>query len=74
MSFPTADLHRTPLTLTLQELGKKYKALRWMRPLGPLTACIIGLCSVYIGHVDNYGIRIIGTIPAGECLAVAVWH
>ncbi|GLC36560.1 Proton/sulfate cotransporter 2 [Pleodorina starrii] len=53
------------LLVSMKEIGKRSKRFAWLRPLGPLTVCIIGLCSVYIGHVDRKGIKIIGTIKAG---------
>lgn len=53
------------IMVTMKELGKKYQRLKWMRPLGPITACIIGLCAVYIGKVDTKGIKIIASIPKG---------
>ncbi|MEW5297662.1 MAG: hypothetical protein WDW36_000857 [Sanguina aurantia] len=50
---------------TFREAGKRFpRTLGWTRPLGPLTACIIGLVSVACG-VGGKGIRTIGNIPAG---------
>ncbi len=61
------------ILVAFKELGKRYKRFRWLRPLGPLTVCIIGLCSVYIGHVDQKGIKIIGTIKAGLPKPTVSW-
>ncbi len=47
------------------QLGKRHQRLKWLRPLGPITACIIGLCAVFIGKVDTKGIKIIASIPKG---------
>ncbi|KXZ46976.1 hypothetical protein GPECTOR_39g470 [Gonium pectorale] len=53
------------LLVAMKEIGKRSKRYRWLRPLGPISVCIIALCAVYIGHVDKKGIRTIGTIKKG---------
>lgn len=53
------------LLVTMKEVGKRSKRFSWLRPLGPIAVCILGLCAVYIGHVDRKGIRIIGSIKKG---------
>ncbi|EFJ51511.1 hypothetical protein VOLCADRAFT_79619 [Volvox carteri f. nagariensis] len=53
------------LLVSMKEIGKRSKRFAWLRPLGPLTVCIIGLCTVYIGHVDTKGIKILGSIKKG---------
>lgn len=35
------------------QLGKRSVRFKWVRPLGPISACIVGLCAVYIGKVDQ---------------------
>ena len=54
------------MLLVMKEGGKRVKKLSWLRTLGPISACIIGLLAVIIGHVDEMGIKIVGTIPKGE--------
>lgn len=50
----------------MREMGKRHRKLRWMRTLGPITACIIGLMAVGLGHVDTKAnMKIVGTIPKG---------
>ena len=47
-------------------MGKsKRKVFKYIAPLGPLTACIIGIAAVYIGGIDKRGIKIVGNIPKG---------
>jgi len=53
------------LLVAMKEGGKRFKRLRWLRTLGPISACIVGLLAVIIGHVDDYGIRVVGNIPKG---------
>lgn len=49
-----------------KEAQRLWKGFRFIRPFGPLLCCIIGLCAVYIGKVDDQGIRVVGVIPKGE--------
>ncbi|PNH07849.1 Proton/sulfate cotransporter 2 [Tetrabaena socialis] len=53
------------LLVTMKEIGKRSTRFKWVRSLGPITVCIIGLCAVYIGKVDQHGIKIIGAIRKG---------
>ncbi|KAG2497041.1 hypothetical protein HYH03_005043 [Edaphochlamys debaryana] len=61
------------LLVTMKEIGKRSVRFRWLRPLGPISVCIIALCAVYIGHVDKMGIKVIGSIPAGLPTPTVGW-
>ncbi|GFR50731.1 hypothetical protein Agub_g12988 [Astrephomene gubernaculifera] len=61
------------LLVTMKEIGKRSKRFRWLRPLGPITVCIIALCAVYIGHVDQKGIKVIGSIQKGLPAPTVGW-
>ncbi len=54
------------MMVVMKEVGKRYHKFAFLRTLGPITACVIGLLTVIIGGVDNKGISVIGSIPAGE--------
>lgn len=51
--------------ITFKEIGKRSKRFKFMRSLGPITACVVSLCCVYIGKVNEKGIKIIDVIPKG---------
>ena len=53
------------LLVVMKELGKRSKRFAFLRPLGPISVCVIALCAVYIGNVDEKGIKIIGSIQKG---------
>ncbi|KAG2433274.1 hypothetical protein HXX76_008342 [Chlamydomonas incerta] len=61
------------LLVTMKEVGKRSHRFRWLRPLGPISVCIIALCAVYIGHVDQKGIKIIGSIKKGLPTPTVGW-
>ncbi|KXZ44585.1 hypothetical protein GPECTOR_65g203 [Gonium pectorale] len=61
------------LLVTFKEVGKRSTRFKWLRPIGPLTVCIIGLLAVYIGKVDRKGIKIIGSIPPGLPKPTVSW-
>eukprot|EP00798_Chlamydomonas_sp_ICE-L_P018758 gene18758-25290_t len=50
------------------ESPRYWKPFRYIRSFGPLFLCIIGICGVVIGHIDEPSrgsIRTVGYIPAG---------
>ncbi|KAG2489555.1 hypothetical protein HYH03_012006 [Edaphochlamys debaryana] len=53
------------ILVVMKYVGKNFKRLRFVRAVGPLTVCIIGICAVYIGHVDTKGIKVVGPIKKG---------
>ncbi|GIL90343.1 hypothetical protein Vretimale_18206 [Volvox reticuliferus] len=61
------------LLVTMKEIGKRFKRFAWLRPLGPLSVCIIGMLAVYIGHVDTKGIKIVGNINKGLPKPTVSW-
>jgi MFS superfamily sulfate permease-like transporter len=54
------------MLLTMKYYGKRYPKLKWMRPLGPISACVIAIIAAVAGDLENRGIRIVGKIPKGE--------
>jgi Sulfate permease family len=62
------------MLLTIKECAKRYKRLRWMRPLGPITVCIISIAAVAIGNLDGKElIKSVSDVPKGAlgCIACA---
>lgn len=57
------------MLLTIKYFGKRYPRLKWLRPLGPISACIVAIIAVVAGNLQNKGIKIVGHIPAG----MATW-
>jgi hypothetical protein len=53
------------MLLTIKFFGKRYPRLKWLRPLGPICACIVAIIAVVAGNLQNKGIKIVGHIPAG---------
>lgn len=54
------------LLLTIKNVSKRYKKLSWLRPLGPISVCIIAILVVVIGDLDGKGlVRVVGTVPKG---------
>lgn len=53
------------MLLTIKYFGKRYPRLKWLRPLGPISACIVAIIAVVAGNLQNKGIKIVGHIPAG---------
>lgn len=53
------------LLLTMKFFGKRYAKFKWLRPLGPISACVIAMVAVVAGRLQDKGIRIVGTIPKG---------
>ena len=43
----------------------KPKACHYISSLGPLFACVVGIGAVFIGKLDQKGIKTVGTIPPG---------
>jgi MFS superfamily sulfate permease-like transporter len=54
------------MLLTMKYYGKRYPKLKWMRPLGPISACIVAIIAAVAGDLQNKGIRIVGHIPKGK--------
>lgn len=52
----------------MKYFGKRYSKLKWLRPLGPISACVIAIIASVAGDLQNKGIRIVGHIPKGKCL------
>jgi len=52
--------------LTLKYFGKRSPRLKWLRPLGPISACAIAITAVVAGQLQDKGIRIVGSIPRGD--------
>lgn len=51
-----------------------WRPLRYIRSLGALFVCIMGIASVYIGQIDTPdrgGVKIIGYIPSGATCGAA---
>jgi hypothetical protein len=61
------------MLLTMKYFGKRYPKLKWLRPLGPISACVIAIIAAVAGDLQNKGIRIVGHIPKGKtaCIRVA---
>lgn len=54
------------LLITMKHLAKRFKKLSWLRPLGPITVCVIAIVTVVIGDLDGRGlIRTVRHIPQG---------
>jgi MFS superfamily sulfate permease-like transporter len=53
------------MLLTIKYYGKRYPRLKWLRPLGPISACLVAIIAVVAGNLQNKGIKIVGHIPAG---------
>lgn len=53
------------MLLTIKYFGKRYPRLKWLRPLGPISACVVAIIAVVAGDLQNRGIKIVGHIPAG---------
>lgn len=52
----------------VQNADRLWQPLKYIRPLGPLFVCIVGIVAVYIGQVDTPdrgAISIVGSIPSG---------
>jgi sulfate transporter 4 len=62
------------MLLTIKFYGKRYPRLKWLRPIGPISACVVAIIAVVAGNLQDKGIRIVGHIPAGvaRCGACAV--
>lgn len=53
------------MLLTVKYFGKRYPKLKWLRPLGPISACVVAIIAVVAGNLQDKGIKIVGHIPAG---------
>lgn len=53
------------LLLTMKFCGKRFPRVKWMRAMGPLTACIVAMLAVYIGDLGSKGIYVISSIQGG---------
>eukprot|EP00892_Ulva_mutabilis_P007475 jgi/Ulvmu1/509/UM001_0517.1 len=54
------------MLITMKHLAKRFKKLSWLRPLGPITVCVIAIVTVVIGDLDGKGlIRTVSHIPQG---------
>lgn len=59
------------LTLTYVQVSKSYPKLSWLRPLGPISVCVIAILAVVIGDLDSEGnekIRTVKHVPQGACV------
>ncbi len=58
-------------------MDRLWAPLKYIRSFGPLFVCVIGICSVYIGQIDQLargGVAIVGALPAGlPPLTVSQW-
>lgn len=54
------------MLLTMKYYGKRHPKLKWLRPLGPISACVIAIIAAVAGDLEHKGIRIVGKIPKGE--------
>eukprot|EP00775_Hariotina_reticulata_P010081 gene10081-10236_t len=59
--------------LTMKYFGKRYPSLKWLRPLGPISACAIAIIAVVAGRLQDKGIRIVGNIPRGLPAVTVSW-
>jgi Sulfate permease family len=54
------------LLLLIKYLAKNHKKLAWMRPLGPITICIISIIAVVVGDLDGKKIiKTVKNVPKG---------
>ena len=53
------------LILVVEYLGKKYEKLRPIKPLGPITVCVITIFLSWILDFESLGIPTVGPIPDG---------
>lgn len=54
------------MLITMKYMSKRFKKLSWLRPLGPITVCIIAIVTVVIGDLDGKDlIRTVKQIPQG---------
>lgn len=53
------------MLLTIKFFGKRSPRLKWLRPLGPICACVVAIVAVVAGNLQDKGIKIVGHIPAG---------
>ena len=51
--------------LTIKNVGLRYKSMKWIKPFGSLTVCILTILLSYLLQFQNRGIPIVGTIPSG---------
>lgn len=59
-------------TTSAVQLSKNYPKLSWLRPLGPISVCIIAILAVVIGKLDKEGnelIRTVQHVPQGTLLS-----
>lgn len=54
------------MLLTIKFYGKRYPRLKWLRPIGPISACVVAIIAVVAGDLQDKGIKIVGHIPAGR--------
>lgn len=60
------------MLLTIKFYGKRYPRLKWLRPIGPISACVVAIIAVVAGNLQDKGIKIVGNIPAGWAATCAV--
>lgn len=54
--------------VALKHVSKSYPKLSWLRPLGPISVCVIAILAVVIGDLDSEGnekIRTVKHVPQG---------
>ncbi|WIA34220.1 hypothetical protein OEZ86_012573 [Tetradesmus obliquus] len=62
------------MLLTMKYYGKRHPKLKWLRPLGPISACVIAIIAAVAGDLEHKGIRIVGKIPKGlPSPTVSMW-
>lgn len=61
--------------MCVQNADRFWQPLKYIRPLGPLFVCIVGIVAVYIGQVDTPdrgAISIVGSIPSGMLAVLCI--
>lgn len=57
------------ILLGMKHLSKRYRSLSWMRPLGPITVCVLAIATVKIFDLDGKGlVRTVANVPKGALL------
>jgi sulfate transporter 4 len=54
------------LLLVIKKVAKKYPKVGWLRPLGPITVCVLSIIVVVIGDLDGKQlVKAVGNVPQG---------
>ena len=60
--------------VTMKNVGKTYKKLKWMRAMGPLTVTTFTIVITVVLDLDKKGIPVVGSIPKGlPSVSVGDW-